>query len=68
MDELVLRITRNELLSRLQVLHQEMVARNDHGDAFLLDLAIQAIRQGRPVMVGSVGGACGGGGGVRAGV
>ena len=50
-------VNRNELLQRLEKLHQDMVDRNDHDEAFLLGITISAVRSSGSTAAGGAAGA-----------
>lgn len=62
-DEFTVSVRRNDLIGRLQKLAEDMIDRNDHGEAFLVDLAIQALRSPVPAPRGATWGGGGGGSG-----
>lgn len=50
MTHIQVSISINSIIDRLRVLHDELVADNDHTNALIIELAIQAIEQlrGKP--------------------
>lgn len=57
MNEITVKIQRNALIERLHKLEQDMTDRNDHDEAFLIDLAIQTIKSDAPSIYFGAGGA-----------
>lgn len=43
-NDFIVKVGRNELIGRLLKLQDEMTDRNDHGEAFLVGLAVEALR------------------------